>query len=89
VEDNPTVAAPATFPRRGATYPIALPSKGLTASAAGIKAGAILPIPATFLLVMKVCKATIIVYTLVNAVCMVVHAMSYDVIRNIILKYLY
>ena len=50
---------------------------------------AILPIPATFLLVFNVCKATIIIYSFVNAICMVIHVMSYDVIRNIILKKLH
>lgn len=47
---------------------------------------ALLPIPATFLMVFNVCKATIIIYSFVNAICLVIHAMSYDVIRNIILK---
>lgn len=47
---------------------------------------ALLPIPATFLMVFKLCKTTIIIYSFVNAICLVIHAMSYDVIRNIILK---
>ena len=47
---------------------------------------ALLPLPATFLLVFNVCKVTIIIYSFVNAICMVLHAISYDVIRNIILK---
>ena len=47
---------------------------------------ALLPIPATFLLVFNVCKTTIIIYSFINAICMVIHALSYDVIRNIILK---
>lgn len=47
---------------------------------------ALLPIPATLLLVLNVCKTTIIIYSFVNAICMVIHTMSYDVIRNIILK---
>jgi len=47
---------------------------------------ALLPIPATFLMVFNICKTTIIIYSFVNAICMVIHAMSYDVIRNIILK---
>jgi len=47
---------------------------------------ALLPIPATILMVLKLCRTTVIIYSFVNAVCMVIHAMSYDVIRNIILK---
>ena len=47
---------------------------------------AILPIPATLLLTLSVSKITIIIYSFVTAVCMVIHAMSYDVIRNILLK---
>lgn len=47
---------------------------------------ALLPIPATFLLVFWVSKTSIIIYSFVNAICLVIHAMSYDVIRNIILK---
>ena len=47
---------------------------------------AILPIPATILMVLKVCKTTIVIYSFVNAICMVIHTLSYDVIRNIILK---
>jgi len=50
---------------------------------------AFLPIPATLLLTISVSKATIIIYSLVSAVCMVMHTMSYDVIRNILLKKLH
>lgn len=49
----------------------------------------LLPIPATLLLLLNVCKTTIIIYSFVNAICMVIHVMSYDVIRNIILKKLH
>lgn len=47
---------------------------------------ALLPIPATLLMVFKLCKTTIIIYSFVNAICLVIHALSYDVIRNTILK---
>ena len=47
---------------------------------------AILPIPVTFVLLFSVTKLTIIIYSFVTAICSVIHAMSYDVIRNILLK---
>ena len=46
----------------------------------------ILPIISTLLLVINVCKTTIIIYSFMTAVCMVSHSMSFDIIRNIILK---
>ena len=47
---------------------------------------AILPFFSTILLCVNVSKITVIIYLLVTALCMIIHAMSYDVIRNILLK---
>ena len=46
----------------------------------------VLPIISTLLLVIHVCKTTIIIYSFITAVCTVAHSMSFDIIRNIILK---
>lgn len=46
----------------------------------------LLPIPATIMLVFKICKINIIIYSFVMAISMIIHAMSYDVIRNTLLK---
>ena len=45
-----------------------------------------LPIPAVLLMVFNMCKTTVIIYSFVSAFCLVIHAMSFDVIRNILLK---
>lgn len=49
----------------------------------------LLPIPATLLVVFNVCNINIIIYSFVMAISMVIHAMSYDVIRNTLLKKLH